>query len=47
VIVEGSAIRVEPIVGTGLVRREGRLVIDAAVPLEDDLVRETRMAPQR
>lgn len=45
---DGSALRVEPVAGTGLVERSGRLVIPASgITLGDDQVRALRDADQR
>jgi AbrB family looped-hinge helix DNA binding protein len=47
-VVDGAALRVEPVVGTGLEERDGRLVIPAAgAVITDDDVRALRDADQR
>lgn len=46
--VDGAAIRIEPVMGTGFVEKDGFLVLaDTQVPMTDDDVRELRMADQR
>ncbi len=48
ITVDGAGVRVEPIVGEGLVEIGGRLVIPAAgIVVDDALVRELRDADQR
>jgi AbrB family looped-hinge helix DNA binding protein len=45
---DGAGIRLEPVAGTGLVERRGRLVIPSAgASVDDDLVRELRDGDQR
>ena len=47
-VVDGAALRVEPVVGAGLEERDGRLVIPASgTVLTDDDVRSLRDADQR
>lgn len=46
--IDGSAIRIEPVRGDGLVRDRGRLVIPASgTPIDDELVRALRDAGRR
>jgi AbrB family looped-hinge helix DNA binding protein len=48
VVVDGAALRVEPVVGAGLEERDGRLVIPASgTVITDDDVRSLRHADQR
>lgn len=48
VVADGSALRVEPVVGEELEERDGRLVIPASgTPLSDDDVRRLRDADRR
>jgi AbrB family looped-hinge helix DNA binding protein len=45
---DGSGLRLEPVTGTGLEERSGRLIIPAAgADVDDDLVRHLRDADQR
>lgn len=45
---DGAAIRVEPVAGSGLADRKGRLVIPTSgVEIDDELVRRLRDAGQR
>lgn len=46
-VADGSALRVEPVTGTELRERQGRLVIPAGVALDDDDVRALRDNDQR
>lgn len=45
--VDGSAVRLEPIVGSGFEERRGRWVIDSDGPLSDEAVRALRDADRR
>lgn len=48
VVVDGSALRVEPLLGDAVEEREGRLVIPATgITVDDDTVRSWRDAGQR
>src|SRR5665811_1593878 len=44
---DGAAVRIEPLTTRGLVRRRGRLVIEADAALDDDAVRRLRLTDQR
>ncbi len=39
----GAAVRIEPMTGRGTVEHNGRLVIEAAIDLDDDQVRSLRL----
>ncbi|MDN5863101.1 MAG: AbrB/MazE/SpoVT family DNA-binding domain-containing protein [Salinisphaera sp.] len=47
IVVEGGGVRIEPLLGSGLVKKRGRLVIEGAAALEDDDVRSLRFADQK
>lgn len=50
VVADGNALRVEPVAGASLERRDGRLVIvsaPGAPPITDELVRSLRDSGQR
>jgi AbrB family looped-hinge helix DNA binding protein len=48
VVRDGSALRIEPLTGSGLEERGGRLVIPAAdAPIDDEAVRRMRDADRR
>lgn len=47
VVVEGAGIRIEPVSGSGVASRDGRLVIESTIQLDDDEVRRLRFANQR
>ena len=44
---DGAGVRIEPVAGTGLERRGGRLVIPEGPALTDDQVRALRLSDQR
>jgi AbrB family looped-hinge helix DNA binding protein len=45
---DGAAIRIEPVAGSGLTEEQGLLVIDSAdTPIDDEAVRALRDAGQR
>jgi AbrB family looped-hinge helix DNA binding protein len=46
-VVDGGGIRIEPASGSGFVERDGRLVIDAEIELDDDDVRAMRLGTQK
>ncbi len=47
VTADGSGVRIEPVVGSGMTEVRGRLVITGEIDLDDDAVRALRLADQK
>jgi AbrB family looped-hinge helix DNA binding protein len=44
---DGAGLRIEPVVGEGFTERDGRLIIDDPLHLDDASVRDLRLDDQR
>lgn len=44
---DGAGLRIEPVAGEGFTERDGRLIIEDPVHLDDAMVRELRLDDQR
>ena len=47
IVVDGNALRISPVAGDQLIEVEGLLLLPDGPPMDDDTLRELRLADQR